>query len=334
MTLAIFDYDAIIYSAGFAGEKRTVEATHIPSGRKKIFKNQTEFFGAKKKEIGGWLGKLNEERIAKGQEPFVKEDFTLETIRVADPIANVLHTVKSMINKALAAAGADKYVGYIGKGDSFRVERSTIYKYKGNREDAPRPLLKDEIVEYLIARHNAELVELVEADDMCVMMSIEQGVDNTVAIAEDKDSLGCPIRTLNPNKLEQGIIDGRCFGELTINDKRKVGGFGRKFFYFQVAYGDDVDNYRANSACDEDWGQVSAYNALNDATNDKEALQCLVNIYKHLYPEPKTIVGWRGDEIEVDWQYVFNENWDLARMLRHPNDKVVGTDVLKKFGLI
>ena len=44
--------------------------------------------------------------------------------------------------------------------------------------------------------------------------------------------------------------------------------------------------------------------------------------------------GWKGDTFEIDWKYVFNENFDLARMLRWENDVVVGTDVMKKLGVI
>ena len=44
--------------------------------------------------------------------------------------------------------------------------------------------------------------------------------------------------------------------------------------------------------------------------------------------------GWRGDEFEIDWKYVFNENWDMARMLRWEGDFIVGTDVLERLEVI
>ncbi|MNR21142.1 hypothetical protein D3C85_1380260 [compost metagenome] len=53
-----------------------------------------------------------------------------------------------------------------------------------------------------------------------------------------------------------------------------------------------------------------------------------------LYPEPKKVVGWRGNEIEISWEYVMNEMWDMARMHRFENDFVVGTEVLKKMEII
>ena len=78
----------------------------------------------------------------------------------------------------------------------------------------------------------------------------------------------------------------------------------------------------------------SAYKALKDCTDDKEALQAIADSYQLLYPETKMFKGWRGNEFEIDWRYVFNENWDMARMLRWDGDFIVGTDVLERLGAI
>lgn len=336
---AIFDYDAIIYQAGFGCETRNVEVTNKKNGKKKIFKNQSEFFGRKKDTIEGWLGEQNEILLANGKEPLAKSDFELETIRTVDSLPNTLHTTKVIINGILEKIGAESYVGFIGKGDSFRLDRSTIYKYKGDRDNALKPLLKDEITEYIVKHHNGIVVEGLEADDHVIIEAVQH--ENGVVVGVDKDSNGCPVKVFNPNKPERGILDCDCFGELSLvlkgtkgKEYKEVEGFGRKFFYYQVAYGDDVDCYRANSASELDWGVVSAYESLANATTDKECLEALVKVYKHLYPEPKVITGWRGDEIQIDWLYVLEENWDLARMLRSEDDLVTAPQVLKKFKLL
>lgn len=333
---AIFDYDNIIYKVGFATESRNVVVTHVPSGRSNVYKNISEFWGLKRNEIGGKLGEINTLRIEAGKRPFERNEFTHETVRESEPISKVLRTVKMMIKNACEAVGASDYRGYIGKGDSFRVERSTVLQYKGNRKDALRPLMKDEISEYILRYHNGILVEGMEADDWCIIDAYRD--PNKVVIGVDKDAYGCAVQTFNPDHPEWGIINGDCFGELQLIEKpskKDVKGYGRKFFYYQVCYGDGVDNYRSNSASDVKWGVVSAYNALKDAQNDREALEALKNVYLHLYPTPKEIIGWRGDTFEIDWMYMFNENWDLARMHRkEKGDDVRGTDVLKKFGLL
>lgn len=334
--LAIFDYDTVIYRSAFAGETRTVEVEHIPSGRKMMFKNQTEFRGRGKK-IGGWLGDLNETRIEKGQKPFELDEFSFEVVREVDELPNVLHTTKVVINKILEQVGAEQYLGYIGSGQGFRHEQSTLWEYKGNRKDILRPILKDDVAEYIHKHHNGIIEDYYEADDRVIMKALEYGVDNCVVISVDKDSAGCPVRVYNPNKPDEGIVDCRGFGELSIGGtpkNRKVEGKGRMFLYYQVASGDEVDNYKANCVSEKDWGSVSAYNALKDCQNDADAMMALKEVYQNLYPEPKEIIGWRGDSILVDWKYVIREIWNLARMRRSENDDVDVIEVMRSLGVV
>ena len=61
------------------------------------------------------------------------EEFEIETVRTVDPLPNVLHTTKVMINKIVAQVGADSYVGYVGSGNGFRYDLATLLEYKGNR---------------------------------------------------------------------------------------------------------------------------------------------------------------------------------------------------------
>ena len=65
-------------------------------------------------------------------------------------------------------------------------------------------------------------------------------------------------------------------------------------------------------------------------SRDKECFEAMRNIYVKLYPSPKKIVSWRGDEIEIDWLYMLNENFQLARMRRWENDEFHVNTVLDK----
>jgi 4'-phosphopantetheinyl transferase EntD len=98
---------------------------------------------------------------------------------------------------------------------------------------------------------------------------------------------------------------------------------------------DTSDNYAANCFSDIKWGEVKTYEMLCGVQNDKEAFLTIEAIFKHLYPQTKTVVGWRGDSITIDWRYVASEMWEMARMRRWEDDdvsfaeawsKVVGTD--------
>lgn len=324
----IIDFDWPRYAAGFAGEKRSIEVEHRATGEKLRFKNRTEFYGRGKAKNKGWIG----DQVANGQ-IITADDFDIFDIQTPEPLENVLFTGKRMIEKVCDELGSTTIQGYYGVGDCFRVERSTILKYKGNREALLRPMQLPEITEFFIRKYNPTPCTHLEADDWCIIGGQEA---NTIVVSPDKDTGGFPVLWYNPMHPEWGVMDCRTFGEIWIEGEgalEKYRGYGRKFFYWQVAYGDDVDNYKANAASDIPWGKKSAFVAMNSARNDREAFTILVDIFKMLYPEPKTIIGWRGEPILIDWAYVLKEQFDMARMYRHETDHVDVYDVLKKYGL-
>ena len=330
--LLIFDMDYVLYAACFATEDRKVEVTHIPSGRKSLFDNKTQFWGRKKTEVGGWLGDINKSRLERDLKPFEKGEFSFETVRSSQPIENVLYTVKAMINNICDDLNCHNYVGYVGGGESFRVGLSTLWKYKGTRNFEDKPLMKDEATEYIIKHHNTKKVYELEADDFVTIHG--HSVKNSVVISVDKDTMGSGVKTYNPQKPDLGIVDTNCFGKLMLDDKGDVRGYGRMWKYFQCISQDLIDNYKANCFSDVKWGPKSAFDALVDCKNDKEAWESMLNTFKHLYPEPKTIVGWRGDEILIDHLYVFQEMMDMAHMYRTENDRVFVKDVLSKYKML
>lgn len=321
---AIIDVDAIKYSAAAVGEKRTIIVHHPASGRAIEFANRTAFYGANKK--GGWLA----ERNAKRTSPFEIDEFIIEDVQTPEPLENALYTAKRTMERFLAMAGTKDYTGYVGVGDCFRVEKSKVLKYKGNRKDLLKPIHLDDITDYLIKKHGAIEVRGIEADDQCVIDCF--GNDN-VLVGIDKDYFGCPVNYLNSTL--GTVINCDQFGELRLNEKGKVKGCGRIFQYFQLASGDSIDNYKANSASSIKWAEKGAYNVLKDCKTDAEAWKALVDIYQMLYPKPTTITGWRGDLIQIDWYSMLQENYDMARMLTHPNDYDVQVKTkLQEYGVL
>lgn len=331
---AVIDFDWVCFTAASAGQSTKIVVTHKKSGNVKEFKTRTDFYGHWKKKEGGWLGDLNKKREEEGKPLFSVEDFEIEDVVMPEPLPNVLHTVKRMVERVLEQTEATKLKGFISGGDTYRLDKSTIIEYKGNRKDTEKPLLFEDVREYILKKYSPEVISDVETDDALIMEAYKK--PDHVVVAVDKDAKGCPVKVFNPDKPDDGVVDCDCFGELWVdtNSSKTVRGKGRLFLYFQVAWADPVDNYKANSASDKKWGDKGAYKRMSQCTNDKEAWEALVEIYKDLYPEPKTIKGWRGEDIEVDWLYVLQENFDMARMLRHPKDhdvKVV--DILNKLGV-
>lgn len=329
------DGDALIYASGFVGERRELKAVHRETGDEFIFKGRQEMYGRKKSKDGGWLGEFNK---SKGTS-WTVEDFDLYDLQIPAPVEHSLQATKSLILKSTELTGIKNRRVFVGKGDSQRVEQSTLVKYKSGREGALRPLHKDAIVEYMIKYHNAEVVEGVEVDDKLTMLAWEN--PNNIIYGIDKDYLGTHSRVFNPNQPEKGIQDCRCWGDLWVEEivskttgkkRYEVKGYGRKWFLFQWGYGDDSDTYRANCATEQDWGEMSVFHALKDARNNKEGLEAVVSIYKNLYPEPRTVLGWRGDKINCDWKYVASEIFTMAHMLRTPNDDSSAEKLLSKFG--
>jgi hypothetical protein len=332
MTTALFDMDYIKYQIAGVCEKRTVDVLHKESGKVKNYANRTEFYGHHKKKAGGYLAELNAHRAERGLPLFKVEDFEFTDRQEAkEPLAFALKTVKNHIIGIQSQLCADDYYGYIGKGDSWRVEASTIVKYKGSRAALMKPIYLDDIEKYLIKEHHAKVVRGKEADDQCVIDCTEN--PDLILAGVDKDYFGNNLKFYIHNSMEQPFqIEG--FGALHLNDKGDVKGHGYLWWLFQVCSGDDSDEYWANSACPEKkWGDKSAYKALKDCKNEKEAWEATIAIYNKLYPEPRVITGWRGDEIEVDARYVLNENCVMSRMMTSDDYKFILDEELDKYGV-
>ncbi len=358
MTRICFDYDPLLYGAASIGEQRSVKVVHRTSGRELEFKTRTDFYGHWKKKAGGYLAKINEGR----KTPWLPEDFDYFDVQEPEPIEFCVKSLKNMILAATEYVGTKVYYGYSGKGKVFREDVSTVVKYKGNRDKALRPIHLDGLKNYLVRHHNCEIVEKIEADDMCSITSYEaykkwektkSDDDKLILCAVDKDYDQGAAHILHPNTLGEIRSHDGGFGWLKVDEsgkEKKVVGRGRMWLYFQVMNGDDADNYFANSAAPEiKWGQMSAYKVLKDAKNDKEAFEALMKGYKTLYPAPKKIIGWRGYEdqfektvllpnhkdfeIEVDWLYMLQENFSLAFMLRRLDDKIDVKQTMTKLGV-
>lgn len=341
MSSVCIDYDPLLYTCASIGEQRSVRIVHRASGDEYEFPNRTEFYGHWKAKAGGYLAEWNSVKKKENRRSW--EEFDYIDVQKPEPIKNCIHTLKQQIVSIKEQVKADRHFGFTGKGKTFREDVSTIIKYKGNRDGMLRPLHLDELKQYLIRNHSCEMITEIEADDACTMATYEawqkwsktKSSDDKVTLAyTDKDYQACAGFLFHVDT-QQFYKGGPRFGKLYIEPRftkaPKVWGEGRMFYYFQIMSGDSADNYCANSANPEfKWGDMKAYNLLKDAKNDKEAWQAIIEGYKTLYPAPRKIVGWRGEEIEVDWLYVLQENATLAHMLRWKGDKVDVKDILTK----
>ena len=324
---AIIDLDFVKYSSASVGEKRSIIVTHKSSGREKEFSTRSEFWGRDRAHTGGWLAELNESRTS----PFSVDEFDIRDVQTPEPVDHVLQIAKTQVEGALKSLGTKKYKAFLGKGESFRVELSTLLKYKDNRKDMLRPLHMDAVTDYLERKFNAEIVTGIENDDRCVMEAY--GQKNHVVLALDKDFYSSPNRFYNVNRPNEGIVNCDQFGKLYLDEKKEVRGIGRMHLYWQIASNDSSDNYAANCFSDKRWAAKSAYKSLVNCESDQEAWYKLKEIFTMLYPEEKTVIGWRNEPIGITWHYVLNECFQMARMLRFEGDEVSAYDVMDKMGI-
>lgn len=335
--IGLIDLDFPKYSVASIGQESYIEVKYLPKGRIKEFKNKQEFCGRNTK--GGWLKETNDERVEKGLEAFQFSDFEITPKqRTKEDIANVFHSAKLMVESAIKESGVEDYEAYIGTGESFRVELSTLKEYKGERKNKLKPILLDDVSEYLTTKFNGIEVSGIEVDDKLVMRSVElqkQGYD-PIIIGEDKDYMGCPVKFYNPKRPDWGVLDCRGFGKLWLEgtgSKVKVRGIGRLFKYQQILSEDSVDCYKANCFSDVKWAEKGAYNVLHKCEDDKQALSAMVEVFKMLYPYKKTVTGWRGNDIEIDWLYVMQEMFNMAHLQRWEGDRVDVKTLLDKLGV-
>jgi hypothetical protein len=331
MKKLLIDMDYIKYTIAAAGEKRTVDVVHKPTGKIKNFPTRTDFYGHWKKKDAGWLAETNLSRMQDGKKPFAVEEFDFIDKQEAEPLEFALSSVKNHIKNMVEKLDVDEYYGYIGKGDSWRVEASTIVKYKGSRSSLIKPVHLEEVEKYLITSHNGIIKRDLEADDWCVIDCTKN--PDLILGGVDKDYFGNNLKFYIHGQMDEPQqISG--FGNLYLNDKGAVKGHGYIWWLHQVCSGDDSDEYWANSACPEKrWGEKSSYKALKDCKNEREAWEAAIKVYKKLYPEPRVIKGWRGDEFEVDAKYVLNENCIMSRMMTSEDYKFNLDEELDKWGL-
>ena len=308
---AVIDGDWAVFTAAAAAETRSIKVIHKESGREKEFKTRTEFWGKRKARDGGWLEEANK----KAKKPFTWEDFDIVDVQTPDPIENTLHTVKLMIEGVLDNLETDKLKMFLGKGTSFREHVSTALKYKGNRDGLIKPLQLQAVFEYVEKKYNATIVTGIECDEAIVIEAY--GKDDHVVCGVDKDAFSQEILAFNTSKPELGVVDCRGLGELRIEGKKPnelVKGHGFLHLMYQMCSGDTADNYKANAMSCKRWGPKSAYKELVDCKSEKEAIEVAITIFKKLYPEPKVMETWRGNEVLVTWYSMMEECYQMARM--------------------
>lgn len=214
--IAHFDGDLLVYRAGFAAEKMHYYVS--------VDGDDEQHFDSAK-QANDYIASL---ALGEEQDALVKVDRQ----RHVEPVANALHNVKSLVTTALSALGLtpDDMVMYLSGPDNFRNGVAKLRPYKGNRDEAHKPVHGPAIKEYLQRTFNTKVSVNEEADDMVAYSHYRLYVQDpysSIIISTDKDLNMVPGLHYNFVRDEQYYVDDDA---------------ATRFFQMQLLTGDSTDN--------------------------------------------------------------------------------------------
>lgn len=350
----VLDLDQTCFVAAAGSEKRTIKAVHKRTGKEKVFKTRTEFWGAGKKAIGGWLGDQNMNMEAKakraGKEftPWGRDDFDIIDIQTPEPVEFCLHLLKTKVDAIMGLVDLKNGKGVLGGVNNFRLRIPSPEIYKGNREETLRPLLLGETREYVKKKYNAVVIDDIEADDYLSMLGFEgwrnykkNGKFTHMIASFDKDQVQCPSLILNTMRdadervwkhpLPMLIDDS--IGEIWM-EKGKVKGWGQKFFGYQMLCGDSSDNVKPYQNFDIRFGDKSCFDILSVVETEKEMWEVIMDQYVKWFPDGVKFKSHCGKDIEYTPGQWASSIFQMVYMKRVPNDPTTLAKLLKKKGVI
>lgn len=313
----ILDGDSIAYRCAAAGEERSIDVTHRPTGIAKSFKHRTEF---------------KEQMLAKNKE--ITEDYIVVDRQEPEPIEHVLATIKRHVERIANEVNPDEVIIFAGEEDNFRLKLALPSKYKGQRFGSIRPIHLAEAKAYLSKKYNAEKACGYEVDDACCIAAYDAIREGKEAIMYfyEKDQYQLDGVTLLYDQNEFVYQKVPALGELHL-DKTTVKGLGLKFLAYQWVCSDPIDNYCAYELSKVRFGAKSAYNLLKDCNTEQEVIMAVIKQFKKFYPDKFEYTDWKGEQHVADWKDMASMYFRCAKMMRSKDDKLDLRVFLNNYGL-
>lgn len=214
-------------------------------------------------------------------------------------IANICAVVQATVPPTLYLTGKGNFRNEIAKRTPYK-ERPSIKPYHFNN-----------ITAYMRCKYDVIISEGMEADDL---MALEQTrrPEFTIICTRDKDLrqvAGWHYGWELGNQPSFGPFKVEGFGEIKLSlDRKKLSGWGEKFFWSQCLTGDKVDTVPGIDGM----GVVGAFNILETTKDTNEAFKAVLEAYRASY----------GDDAEKE----LLEQGRLLHMTRKLNED--GTPVL------
>jgi hypothetical protein len=224
----------------------------------------------------------------------------------------------SKVNKFKKATNCDTVLIVMGGPTNFRNDLPLFEKYK-NRDGAFRPSCLKDVRNLLEQTYNTIYSEGCEADDLISMYQYKgfKTKERIVVVAVDKDAKQTPGLLYNPTS--DLLQDCSGFGKIYLKQKasglKKLDGYGRLFFYYQLVTGDPVDTYNPFPK-GSTYTDLKFYNMFKDFTTDKECWSKIAELYKDAYGHLTEWTDWRGEVVKGTWQDILQCYVDVVHMRR------------------
>jgi 5'-3' exonuclease len=183
-----------------------------------------------------------------------------------------IEKIDSFVKYILDNTNCSHYLGFLGKGETFR---SIIYpEYKSNRSEKPDWLVRwgPFIRERLVNVWKFKYSNLLEAEDACTIC-INHFKDKSNVIYAHIDKDGNSLEGNHYNYSTHTFWYSDKFGFLNLEQKKsskKLKGSGLMWLYAQYCLGDKTDNIPSlKKGC----GEVYVYNLLKDCTSEYQLLK-------------------------------------------------------------
>lgn len=278
----LFDGDEIVYKCGFAAQEKLYKVKGLGEFRYK-------------KDIKAALKAIDLD--------YRYVEIDVETI--IHPLPHALQNVNTFFSEHLGELKSSNYKVYLSGGKNFRDKIATIQKYKGNRNPSSKPHWYNEIREYLVNNHGAEVTDGIEADDAIGIEAYKDFVESegkselskTIVCSQDKDLKMIPGWNYNPNSRKLIWID--------LEDAEYN-------FWFQVLMGDSSDNIPGVRGIG--W-KLASYIVKKSTSRDE--------LYELVYDEYCRSYNWNGDLAVKHIDEVCKLLW----ILREPGVTWDGTEI-------
>jgi 5'-3' exonuclease len=189
---ALIDGDIVVYRSAFAAEHTYYLLYDTSRGEGPADWPLIERFNSAKE----YKAHITEHGIT---------DYAVSKEREVEPVENVLYSIKHTLKSLKKETKADSMRIFLSSGECFRHKKATLAKYKGNRDDRPRPVHYQAARDYLVDIHKAEVCTSIEADDALAMHQTK----DTVICSIDKDLLQIEGKHYNWVRGEKTLIKPR-----------------------------------------------------------------------------------------------------------------------------